>query len=359
MRWSRMSFALMGALFLCFTLNSPLVLATEPVQQPPRDLVVLNWSEYLDPDLISEFEQQHNAKITEVYFESDDLRDDMLLETSGQGYDVAIVNGANMETYRKRGWLAPLTEQQVPNLRHVDARWLDAFEGVRGHAAPHFWGTTGIAYRKDLVEKPITSWMELYKPAEYLRGKIGMVENARDTIGMALKALGYSANSSDTQELEAAEQLLLEQKPYVRNYGYLLLSEDSALVSGELIATILYSGDALMVQEHQPEVEYVVPEEGGNIWVDYLVVLEGSGQKDLAWQFIDFLNQPENAARLAEYVYYATPNKAAEKLLPAEFLEDPIIYPDAASLKKSEFYTPLPAAAVRKRNLIFSGVRQQ
>ena len=119
---------------------------------------------------------------------------------------------------------------------------------------------------------------------------------------------------------------------------------------------MLYSGDALMVQEHHEDIEYVLPEEGGNIWVDYLVVLESSKNKDLALAFINFLNEPENAAQLAEFVYYATPNKAAEKLLPAEFLEDPVIYPSKEALAKSEFHNPLPPRAAKKRNLAVSKI---
>jgi spermidine/putrescine transport system substrate-binding protein len=324
----------------------------------PRELVLLNWSEYIDPDLVEKFEKQFDVKLRQVYFESDDLRDYMMLETDGKAYDLVLVNGISVDVYRKRGWLAPIGEAQIPNLRHVDSRWLDAFPGLEGYAVPYFWGTMGIAYRKDLVPTPLTSWMDILQPAEYLHGRIGMVENSRDALGMALKALGYSANSTDTRQLKAAEQLLLAQKPHVKTYTYVALNEESALVSGDIIATMIYSGDALMVQEHHQEIGYVVPTEGGNIWVDYLVVLENSKNKALAWAFLNFLNEPENAAQLAEFVYYATPNKGAEKLLPAEFLEDPVIYPSQAVLSRSEFYKPLPARAMKNRNLAFSRALQ-
>jgi len=324
----------------------------------PRELVLLNWSEYIDLELVAKFEQQFNAKLRETYFESDDLRDDMMLETDGKGYDLAVVNGISVDLYRNRGWLSAIDEAQIPNLKHIDSRWLDAFPGIEGYAVPYFWGTVGIAYRKDLVETPLTSWMDILQPADYLHGKISMVENSRDLLGMALKALGYSANSTDAKHIKAAGKLLLAQRPHVKTYTYIALSEESALVSGDIIAAMLFSGDALMVQEHHEEIDYVVPAEGGNLWVDYLAVLEGSKNKDLAWAFINFLNEPENAAQLAKFVYYATPNKAAEKLLPAEFLEDPVIYPSQAVLSKSEFYKPLPPRAMKKRNSTFTQIMQ-
>jgi len=339
-------------------LSSAAFAADSSLHPEPRELVLLNWSEYIDPDLVKKFETRFNAKLREIYFESDDLRDDMMLETDGKGYDLALVNGISVELYRKRGWLAPVSEAQIPNLKYIDSRWLDAFPGLEGYTVPYFWGTMGIAYRKDLVPAPLTSWMDILQPAESLHGRIGMVENSRDALGMALKALGYSANSTDSKQIKAAEQLLLAQKPHVKTYTYIALNEESALVSGDIIATMIYSGDALMVQEHHEEIDYVVPSEGGNIWVDYLVVLENSKNKALARTFLNFLNEPENAAQLAEFVYYATPNKGAEELLPAEFLEDPVIYPSQAVLSKSEFYKPLPPRAMKKRNIAFSRALQ-
>ncbi|MEA2079271.1 MAG: spermidine/putrescine ABC transporter substrate-binding protein [Pseudomonadota bacterium] len=332
--------------------------ADSTLHSKPRELVLLNWSEYLDPDLVEKFEQQFKVKLREVYFESDDGRDHMMLETDGKGYDLALVNGIMVDVYRKRGWLSPVSKAQIPNLNHIDSRWLDAFPGLEGYAVPYFWGTMGIAYRKDLVQAPLSSWMDILQPAEYLHGRIGMVENSRDALGMALKALGYSANSTDAKQIKAAEQLLLAQKPHVKTYTYVALNEESALVNGDIIAAMLYSGDALMLQEHHQEIDYVVPSEGGNIWVDYLVVLENPKNKELAWAFLNFLNEPENAAQLAEFVYYATPNKGAEKLLPAEFLEDPVIYPSQAVLSRSEFYKPLPPSAVKRRNIAFSRALQ-
>jgi spermidine/putrescine transport system substrate-binding protein len=325
---------------------------------PPKTLVILNWSEYIDPELVEKFEGEFNAKVSEVFFESDDLRDDMMIETDSVGYDLVLVNGISVETYRQRGWLAPLEMAKLENIKYVDTHWLNAFPASSGYAVPYFWGTLGIGYRKDLVERPPTSWMDILKPASDLQHKIGMIDSSRDLFTPALKALGYSANSSDLAEIKAAEGLLLAQKPYVKTYTYLALNDESALITGEISAAMLFSGDALMVQEHNDDIEYVLPTEGGNIWVDYLAVTQSSRNKDLAWAFINFLNEPENAAQLAQFVHYATPNKAAEKLLPAEFLSDPVVYPSKDALKKSEFYTTLSPRALKKRNIAYTRITQ-
>jgi spermidine/putrescine transport system substrate-binding protein len=326
------------------------------VDTPPRDLVVLNWSEYMDPDIVARFEQTHNVKIEEIYFESDDTRDDMLVESDARGYDLVLVNGLNLRRYQMRGWLAPITEAEVPNLKLIDPKWRTAFDAADGYAVPYFWGMLGIGYREDLVSEPITSWKQLFDPPEALRGKIVMNFNNRDLIGMGLKALGYSANSTDPAELAAAEALLLKQQPSVREYSYVSLNEESSMVSGEVVAAMLYSGDALMLQEVDERIAFRMPEEGSNLWIDYWTVPSSSKNKRLAMAFLQFINEPENAAQLAEFVYYATPNQAAEKHLPAEFFEDPVIYPPAEYLERSEFYQELPPRTVRRYNSIFANV---
>jgi spermidine/putrescine transport system substrate-binding protein len=316
------------------------------------ELVFFTWSEYIDPEVVSEFEERFDAKIRFSYFESDDTRTDILVANEGTGFDLALVAGLDIQKYAKRNWLAPLGQTSVPNLEHIDPRWRDAFPGAREYAVPYFWGTTGIAYRADLVPEPITSWKQLLQPPEALRGKIVMNNYSRDVIGVALKALGYSLNSSDRSQLKQAEELLQAQRPYVSSYSYVSLSEESALVSGDVWLSMIYSGDALMVKEHNEDIAYVLPEEGANLWVDYIAVMQSSKNKELAREFINFLNEPKIAARLAEFVYYATPNKAAEQHLPADYFADPVIFPPADQLAHSEFYKPLAARAKKFTNSI-------
>lgn len=325
---------------------------------PKRELVILNWSEYMDPGLIREFEAAFQVDVKEVYFESDEMRDDILVETDTEGYDIVVVNGATLRLYKLRGWLAPIDAAKIPSLRHIDQRWMKLFPESEGYAVPFAWGTTGIAYRSDLLKEPITRWRQFFEPVEELKGKITLIKYSRDVIGMALKALGYSANSTDPAELDEVEELLLRQKPFVESYFYPSLTKDSAMVSGVISAAMMFSGDALALREFNPDLTYVLPEEGGNIWVDYFTIIGKSANKDLAFEFIEFLNQPANAARLAQQVYFATPNRAAVALLPEEFLQDPIIYPSQEALAKSEIYTVLPPRAMKRRNLIFSKLLQ-
>lgn len=340
-------------LFLLFFLVS-LPLQLSAATDKPRELVLLNWADYMDPELIGEFEKKFNARVLTPYFESDDHRTRMLAQSGGKNYDLVIVDTPSISTYAKAGWLAKIDTDKTPNLQHIKAEWKNHAYMASDYSVPFSWGTLGIAYREDLVSKIPDSWMDLFQPDETLHGKIAMYRNTIDLIGAALKALGYSINSTDPEALKKVKKLLLEQQPFVRTYDYLSLSEDSALVTGEVIASMFYSSDTVLLQEFNDNIKYVVPKEGSALWVDSIVVLKNSKNKDLVWQFIDFINQPEHAARLAQFIYGPTPNKAAEVLLPEEFVGNPVIYPDATTLSKSEFNKPLPARIIRLRNDIIT-----
>jgi spermidine/putrescine transport system substrate-binding protein len=346
-RHTRLTLLLLPALFYI------ICVAAEP-QTPTakQQLVFLNWSEYIDPDLIEKFEQQHDAEILQMYFQGDEERDQLLLETEAQGYDLIMLNDPNIGLYKQRGWITALDKAQISNLKHIDQHWIDIVPEAKGYAVPYFWGTMGIAYRKDLVKEPITKWQQLFNPAPYLQGRISMFNDVHSLVGMALMCLGYSVNSIEPAQIEEAERLLLAQKPYVKFYAPIKVNEGSELLSGDVIAGMAYSGDALQTREYNPDIEYVIPEEGSSVWVDYLVVSDKSKVKDLAFAFINFLNEPANAAQLAEYLHYASPNMAAEKLLPAEFLADTLIYPNKELILKSPPFKSLPPRIQNRYNTI-------
>lgn len=333
--------------------------STGQVGSQKRELVILSWGDYMDPVLVEQFESRFNAKVRWVYYETDELKDDMLVESDGKGFDIVVSGSPSITSYIKRKWLTPLSESDIPNMKHIDARWLQAQPQIAGYAVPYLWGTLGIAYRSDLIPDTVKSWKQLFAPAEYLRQKIVMIKDSRETLGMALKSLGYPLNSVDPAHYDEVERLLRAQRPYVKDYSYISWKEDSLLITGEILMAMMYNGDVLTLRDKGAKhVEYIVPEEGTVLWVDYLVIMESSKQKQLAMDYINFVHDPQNSARLSTTLHYATPNKAAEKLLPEDILGNPIIYPDKATLDRSEFFGELPPRIVKKRNEIFSRVIQ-
>jgi spermidine/putrescine transport system substrate-binding protein len=172
----------------------------------------------------------------------------------------------------------------------------------------------------------------------------------------ALKALGYSMNTPDPEQLNQAAELLLKQQTHVSSYSTLLIDENSQLLDGSAIAGITYNGDALAIQEQNESVAYVVPAEGSAIWVDFLAVAADSNNRKLAYQFIDFISRPENAARNANYLYYPSPITRASEYLDAEFLFNTQIYPSKPVLDQCEHYSELSPDGWRLRNQIYSTI---
>lgn len=322
------------------------------------ELVILNWADYIDPELISAFEKQHHAKVRVINFEDDDNRDQLLLATDGAGYDLVVINETHVSLYFSHGWLAKLTPAEVPNLKYIDNAWLDKADHAKGYAVPYYWGTLGIAYRRDLVKKAPEHWSDLFLPAPDLRGHIAMLSSQREIMGMALKAAGHSVNSTAHGEIDEAMKILVAQKPFVRAYQQALLNEKSELVTGDVSMRMMFNGDALLLRKLNPNIEYVVPSEGSALWVDYMTVMANAPNPKLAYAFLDFINEPANAARNAGFVNFATPNVAATKLMPAEYLKNPSIYPDTKTLANSELFTPLPPRALSYRNTQFSRLLQ-
>ncbi len=319
-----------------------------------HELVVLNWADYVDPDLVEQFEHDNNVKIKWMYFEGDDARDAILVSSHATGIDIALVNDVSLSLYQASGWLAPISAKEVPSLKYIDPKRLENLGDASGYSVPYFWGTLGIAYRKDLYPVEVTSWQQILQPDESLQGKIVMMSSARDVIGMALKALGYSANSNNPKELKEAEALLRKQKPYVSRYNYIAITEESTLLSGETWMSMAFNGDVLTLNEYSNDIHYVIPKEGGNVWTDHLVIMNKSTNKDLAYEFVDFLNQPKNAAKNAEFVYFATPNVEALKLVSDEYRNNRVIFPTSDQVETSERYQKVSARVSKFRNRVMA-----
>jgi spermidine/putrescine transport system substrate-binding protein len=247
----------------------------------------------------------------------------------------------------------PLSQTDIPNLKHLYTPWDRAALPATVDSVPYFWGTIGIAYRQDLVKEPITSWKQVFEPDESLRNRLLVLNTAATTVGLALKSLGYSINSADPQALREVSLLLAKQRPYVRAYRNPMLGENSSLAKGDVHAAIAYNGDVLMLQELNKNIVYAQPSEGSALWLDDLVILKSSEHKTLAKAFINFINDPKINARNAQFVYYSTPNSAAEKLLPPEFLNNPAIYLSDEQRKRYETFQLRPPRIEKRISSLF------
>lgn len=300
------------------------------------ELVFYNWTAYVGKGVIEEFEKTRNVTIRQKYFQSSDERDEQIARAKGKGYDIIMINGNDVSSYLRRGWIRPIGIQRVQNLAQMDKEWVTAWPKTEEYAVPYLWGTLGIVYRTDLIPDDITSWTQFYQPKEGWRGKMMLVDIHRLGIGLALKSLGYSMNTEDPKAVREAIELLQKQRPYVQTYGYLKTDADSGIVSGNTWIGQAWNGDALLLQKRNPAIRYVLPKEGGEIWVDYMVVAASTKYPELAYDFVNYLSEASNSAKAALELEFATPNIKARQLLPKEILDNSTIYPSEETLKASE-----------------------
>ncbi|CAM2931830.1 spermidine/putrescine ABC transporter substrate-binding protein [Hathewaya histolytica] len=302
-----------------------------------KELRIYNWGDYMDKDLIKEFENRTNIKVRYNEFATNEEMYVKLKNSPGQ-YDLAIPSDYMITKMVNEGLLEKIDFNNIKNYAQIDSRFKHLpFDPNNEYSVPYMWGTLGIIYNTKMIKDEITSWNDIWNPK--YKGQILMLDSQRDSIGIALKKLGYSVNSKNTNELNKAKEELMKQKPLV--YAYVGDEVKDQMVEGEAAIAVVWSGDALTMMENNENLEYVIPKEGTNLWFDNMVIPKGSEHKKEAEMFINFMTEAEISKKNVEYIGYSTPNKEAQKLLPKEIIENPTAYPSDEVIKKSEVFIDL------------------
>lgn len=298
---------------------------------------VLNWGDYIDPELIDQFEEETGIQ---VKYSTMTSNEEMLVKLSAADciYDICVPSDYLIERLIEQDLLHEINKDNIPNLANIDERFLDlSFDPGNRYSVPYFWGTVGILYNTTMVQEPVTSWDILWD--ETYADQILMYDSIRDTIGVALMKLGYSINTRNEADIQAAEEALIAQKPIVQ--AYLGDPIKDRLISGGAAMGIVYSGDAMWCMYENPDLAYAVPETGSNLWFDNIIIPKTSDNTEAAEAFINFLCDPEVAAQNAEYIGYSTPNAAALEILGEEYINDPTYNPPQELLDKCEIFHDL------------------
>lgn len=313
-----------------------------------KELNVFNWSEYIDEELLTKYEEEYGVKIIySTYASNEDLL--AKLQAGATGYDVIFPSDYMVAQMIELDLLAEIDHNNIPNLKNIGEFFLDPpYDPGNEHCVPYQWGTTGIAYRTDVFgDNPPDSWAYLFDPEMAKKwaeaGGINLLNDQRELLGAALKYLGYSINDKDEAHLQQAKDLILAVKPYIKTFN----SEDyvdSLLIPGEVVISHAWSGDAaraLYETEDETTGEsdwgYVIPQEGGFVWQDNICVPATSQNKATAEHFMNFLLDAQNGAAITNYIYYASPNEAAREFILEEILNDPGIYPSEETISKLEW----------------------
>lgn len=309
-----------------------------------NQLYVYNWGEYIDESVIEEFEEETGIEVVYDLFETNEEMYPVI-EAGAVRYDVVCPSDYMIQKMAENGLLAEINFDNIPNLSQIDPIYLErskSFDPENKYSVPYTWGTVGILYNteriKELGVPAPTKWSDLWD--ERYRGEILMQDSVRDAFMVALKMRGYSMNSTDPEELAQARDLLIQQKPLVQ--AYVVDQVRDKMIGGEAAVGVIYSGEMLYIQEESAgadfTLEYVVPEEGTNIWIDSWVIPANARNKENAEKWINFLCRPDIAKKNFDYITYSTPNKGAYEMLDDELKNNQALFPDVNQMANSEVF---------------------
>lgn len=308
------------------------------------EVYVYNWGEYIDESVIKEFEEETGIKVVYDLFETNEEMYPVI-EAGGVKYDAVCPSDYMIQKMAENNLLAEINFDNVPNVKEIDPKYMEmskSFDPENKYSVPYCWGTVGILYNTSMVspEDAPTKWSDLWN--DKFKDNILMQDSVRDAFMVALKSKGYSMNTTDGNEIKEAKDLLIQQKPLVQ--AYVIDQVRDKMIGGEAAVGVIYSGEMLYIQNEVKDLnldyslEYVIPEEGTNLWLDSWVIPANAPNKENAEKWIDFLSRPDIAKKNFEYITYATPNKGAFNLLDPELKNNKALFPDEDALKNSEVY---------------------
>lgn len=317
-------------------------------------IVFYNWGDYIDPELLTQFEKETGYS---VIYETFDSNEAMMtkIEQGGTRYDVAVPSEYMIEQMIEADLLQEIDHSLLPNLENINPRFLDLeFDSNNRFSIPYFWGTLGIIYNTNYVdESEVQQWNDLWNPN--FRNNIMIYDGAREVLGVGLQSLGYSLNETDSTRLREATNKMKTLMPNI----LALVADEMKMHLGneEAMIGVTFSGEASMAIWENPELAYVLPEEGSNLWFDNIVIPHNAQNVEGAHALIDFLLRPEVAAQNADYVGYSTPNEAAMALMDPEVISDEAFYPSEDALDKLEVYRGLGQEKLIEYNDLFLEVK--
>lgn len=330
------------ALGLCTCMTAALLSGCGSANKYPNGKVyVYNWGEYIDPETLDMFEKETGIQ---VIYDEFDTNETMYpkVEAGASNYDVVCPSDYMIQKMIDNDLLQELNWDNIPNAKaNIGAQYYEqseAFDPGNRYAVPYCWGTVGILYNKTMVDEPVTSWSILWD--EKYADSILMQDSVRDLFMVGLKSLGYSMNSTDEKELNEAKDLLIQQKPLVQ--AYVIDQVRDKMIGNEAALGVIYSGEAIFTQRENPDLEYVIPKEGTNVWIDGWVIPKNAENVENAEKFIDFMCRGDIALLNFDYITYSTPNTAAHALIEDDDIRNSkIAFPDLSQYDGLETFSYL------------------
>lgn len=305
-----------------------------------EDLNIFGWANEMPDAVLEDFEAETGINVT---FDTFDSNEAMIakLEAGASGYDLVNPSQYAVQILKNRGLVDELDHARIDTYANIGESFTKvSYDTGNVYSIPYVWGTTGLAYNKSCVTEPITSWKALFDP-QY-KGRIYMLDNMLAAYIAGLQVNGFSANSSDPAEIEKATETLIAQKPLLAGYNSTNFAD--LVSSGEACIVESWSSSVLQAIADNPDVVYVLPEEGGTMWIDGYSMLKDAPNKDAAYKFLSYILRPEVAAKTTELTKTATVVPGSKALLPPEIANNSAIFPDEATIANADFILDLGEA---------------
>lgn len=341
--------AILGIVGLLFATNFFMNASTQSTSS--GTLTIYNWGDYIDPELLTAFEEESGFQVVYETFDSNEAMYTKINQ-GGTSYDIAIPSEYMIERMIEEEMLHPLDYSKIEGVEHLVPEFVDLpFDPGNQYSIPYFWGTLGIIYNETMIaEDAITAWEDLWNP-EY-RENLLLIDGAREILGFTLQNLGYSLNSTNLEELAEVEEKLADLAPNVKA----IVADEIKMymIQEEAPIAVTFSGEAADMMWENENLHYVLPEEGSNLWFDSLVIPKTAQNIDGAHAFISFMLRPENAALNAEYIGYSSPNQTAiDEYIDEEIIADEQFYPNLDEVDDLEVYENLGLEFIGVYNDIF------
>ena len=303
------------------------------MSEEEKKLNFYNWDTYIGEHTLEDFQKATGiATKLDLYADNSELF--AKLKSGNPGYDVIVPSDSWIQRMVGAKMLMPLDHAKIPNMANIDQRFADApFDSGRQYTMPYMWGTLGIGYNTKKTAGVPDSWKYAYESDKYA-GRISLLGDARNVIGLALKYLGKSLNTKDPNEIKLAEDLIVAHKKNIKVFAP--DNGQDLLASGEVDIAQEWNGDILQVMKENKDLNYVVPTEGSLVWQDTIAIPSGAPHPDNAHKFINYILDAKAGADIASFINYASPNAAARKLLDDNYNKNTTIFPPAEVLAKCE-----------------------
>ncbi|MCU0525175.1 MAG: extracellular solute-binding protein [Elainella sp. Prado103] len=308
-----------------------------------KTLHIYTWANYTDDELLRGFQDRTGIQVVVDTFDSNETMLTKMQGGGGKAYSIIYPSDYMVEKMIADEMVAPLDQSRLQGTDRWLPQWQDpVYDPGNAHSMPVVWGTTGLIFDPGRVSDPIKGWDYIWQNVDQLSRRITLINDVREVMGATLKYLGYSLNSTKPAEIEAAYNELLKLKPAIASF--ITNGWEDQLASGDLTVSMAYSQDAIYLIEESPNLQYIVPETGSSLWTDTMVIPKTAPNVDAAYEWLNYMLDPENSAKMVERLKIATPNEAAFEKLPTNLQQDQNLFPSKAILAKSEGIAPVPQA---------------